>query len=157
MTDSDDISRDLNLPDDQLTIGDSETHELGYFGNIWVRSHHLKKAGDQNGGGHLHSFDHVTMLHKGTVRVDVTDPETGEQRSKEFTAPTFIVIRKHLKHKITALVDDTQYYCVFALRDVNGEITDVYSGKNDPYAPVPDDYWIKKKLKELDDATSHDE
>ena len=69
-------------------IGNSISNELGYFGNIWVRSHLLPKAGDENGGGHLHPFDHVTMLHKGRIRADVTDPETGEMRSKEFTAPT---------------------------------------------------------------------
>jgi hypothetical protein len=138
-------------------VGDSDSYELGYFGNIWVRSHLLKKTGDENGGGHLHPFDHVTMLHKGSFRVDVTNPETGEERSKVFVAPTFCVVRKHLKHKITALEDDTQYYCVFALRDVNGEVTDIYSGKNDPYQTVPDDYWIKKKLEQLDSSTAHDD
>jgi hypothetical protein len=131
--------------------------EMGYFGNIWVRSHVLTNAGDSNGSGHLHTFDHVTMLHKGRVRVDVTDPETNEQRSKEFTAPTFIVVRKNLKHKFTALEDNTQYYCVFALRDIDGEVTDVYSGKNDPYSAVPDDYWIKQKLEKLKNSTTHEE
>ena len=138
-------------------IGDSESYELGYFGNIWVRSHELKKAGDQNGGGHLHPFDHVTMLYRGKVRVDVTNPETGEERSKEFTGPTFFVVRKDLKHKITALEDNVGYYCVFAMRDVNGEVTDVYSGNNDPYQTVPDDYWIKKKLEQMDESTTHDD
>ena len=138
-------------------VGDSDSYELGYFGNIWVRSHLLKKTGDANGGGHLHPFDHVTMLHKGSFRVDVTNPETGEERSKVFVAPTFCVVRKDLKHKITALEDDTQYYCVFALRDIDGEVTDIYSGKNDPYQTVPDDYWIKKKLEQLDSSTAHDD
>jgi|APGre2960657444_1045066.scaffolds.fasta_scaffold160531_2 hypothetical protein len=138
-------------------IGDSISNDLGYFGNIWVRSHVLPKNGDVNGGGHLHPHDHVTMLHKGRVRVDVTDPETQERRSKEFTAPTFIVIRKNLKHKFTALEDDVQYYCVFALRDIDGEVTDIYSGNNDPYNTVPDDYWIKKNLEKLDASTTHED
>ena len=138
-------------------IGDSISNELGYFGNIWVRSHVLSKNGDVNGGGHLHPHDHVTMLHKGRIRVDVTDPETEERRSKEFTAPTFIVIRKNLKHKFTALEDDVQYYCVFALRDIDGEVTDIYSGNNDPYNTVPDDYWIKKNLEKLDASTTHED
>jgi hypothetical protein len=138
--------------------------ELGYFGNIWVRQHNLEKIGDTNDGGHVHFFDHVTMLVKGKVRVDVIDSITKEERFKEFEGPTFMVIRKDHKHKITALTDDVQYYCVFALRDVNGDITDVYSGNNDPYS-VPlldggvsdDDYWVKKKLEDLDKATTHDE
>ena len=33
-------------------------HELGFFGNIWVRQNVLEKAGD-NLGGHTHNFDHV--------------------------------------------------------------------------------------------------
>jgi len=137
-------------------VGDSKSYELGYFGNIWVRSHSLEKEGDVNGGGHLHAFDHVTMLHSGKVLVETTNPETGEQRSKEFTAPTFIVVRKNLKHKFTALTDNVQYYCVFALRDVNGEVTDIYSGHNDPYGTVEDDYWTKQKLENLDKSTTHD-
>lgn len=34
---------------------------------------------------------------------------------------------------MTALEDDTLYYCVFALRDVDGNVTDIYSGNNSPY------------------------
>ena len=138
-------------------VGDSYSQEMGYFGNIWVRSHRLENSGDQNGGGHLHPFDHVTMLHKGRILAETTNPETGEMRSKEFTAPTFIVIRKNLKHKFTALEDDTQYYCVFALRDVDGDVTDIYSGDNDPYRIVPDDYWTKKKLEDLEKSTTHED
>jgi hypothetical protein len=29
------------------------------------------------------------------------------------------------------------WYCVFALRDENGEVTDVYSGDNSPYEGLP--------------------
>ena len=134
----------------------SEVKELGYFGNIWVRQHILEKENDV-AKGHLHEFDHVTMLVKGKVRVDVKNTLTKEERFKEFQSPTFMIIRKDHTHKITALTDDVQYYCVFALRDIDGDVTDVYSGKNDPYAGHEDDYWIKKKLADLDKATSHDE
>jgi hypothetical protein len=133
----------------------SKITEMGYFGNIWVRSHFLEKAGDINDDeGHLHYFDHVSLLYKGRVRVEVTDPETGNSNTKEFQAPTFIVIRKTHKHKITALEDECGWYCVFALRDVNGDITDVYSGNNDPYGgPLEDDYWTKQKLVNLEKNT----
>jgi hypothetical protein len=134
----------------------SENKELGYFGNIWVRQHILKKANDE-AVGHTHKFDHVTMLGKGRIRVDVQNNETKEKRSKEFESPTFVIIRKDHSHTITALTDDVQYYCVFALRDIDGEVTDVYSGDNDPYSMQDDDYWIKKKLEDLDKATSHDD
>jgi hypothetical protein len=140
--------------------------ELGYFGNIWVRQHNLEKIGDTNDGGHVHYFDHVTLLVRGKLRVDVVDTITNQERSKEFEGPTFMIIRKDHKHKITALTDDVQYYCVFALRDIDGNVTDsIYSSKHDPLANnVPmngekydDDYWVRKKLEDLDKATSHDE
>ncbi len=103
-------------------------HEIGFFGNIWVRQNWLQSVGDDNGGGHTHHFDHVTLLVKGKVRVDVDG-----HPPKEFTAPTFIVMKKEHKHKFTALVDETLYYCVFALRDIDGNVTDFYSGDNSPY------------------------
>jgi hypothetical protein len=102
-------------------------HNLGYFGNIWVRQNYLHKAGEYM-AGHLHSFDHVSLLTQGKVRVEIDGFEP-----KEFTAPTFIVIKKEYKHKFTALEDNTLWYCVFALRDVNGEVTDVYDAENSPY------------------------
>ena len=116
--------------------------DLGYFGNIWVRQNRLLKNGD-NGGGHEHAFDHVTLLCKGKVKVEIEGNEP-----KEFTAPTFIVIRKEHKHKITALEDDTIYYCVFALRNIDGEIVDdIYGNQHDPISssPVEDGYWEKVK------------
>lgn len=124
--------------------------ELGYFGNIWVRQNQLEKAGDR-GGGHKHLFDHVTLLVRGSVTVEVEGEEP-----KQFTAPTFIVIRKECKHRVTALVDDVIYYCVFAMRDVNGEVVDnIYGDHHDPIpwaaAAVSDSYYPTeaKKLEAL--------
>lgn len=108
--------------------------EMGYFGNIWVRQHHLASKDQDNGGGHTHHFDHVTLLARGKVRVEVAG-----YPAKEFTAPTFIVIKKEHKHRFTALEDDTLYYCVFALRDVDGEVTDFFSGDNSPYGSADSD------------------
>jgi hypothetical protein len=102
---------------------------MGYFGNIWVKSHILSKTGDSNGEGHFHHFDHVTLLIKGSVKVEV---EGGPP--KEFQAPTFITIKKEKKHKITALEDDTVFYCVFALRDIDGQpIDELVDERNTPY------------------------
>ena len=100
--------------------------DLGYFGNIWVRQHVLELVGNTH-GGHGHKFDHVTLLTSGKVSVAVDNKET-----KEFTAPTFIVIRKELQHKITALENDTVYYCVFALRDMDGSVVEIFDGNHDP-------------------------
>lgn len=122
-----------------------ENIELGYFGNIWVRQNVLNK--NDEAPGHTHYFDHVTLLAKGKVLVEVEG-----KPPKEFTAPTFIVIRKELIHKMTALEEDTVYYCVFALRDANGEVVDdIYGAQHDPLCAwyAPDDYWEEKKKLEI--------
>lgn len=117
------------------------SEELGYIGNIWVRQNYLEKAGDSV-GGHLHYFDHVSLLAKGSVEVllDGENPRT-------FSAPTFIVIRKNHRHQITALEDDTSWYCVFAVRDIDGSVADIVDPKNEPWFAMnaPDDYWEQRK------------
>lgn len=123
--------------------------EMGYFGNIWVRQNWLAKAGEDNGGGHTHHFDHVTLLAKGSVRIEVEGCAP-----KDFYAPTFIVIKKEHKHKFTALEADTLYYCVFALRDVDGNTTDFYSGDNSPYGASDSDE--HEQMKPVIEATLQD-
>ncbi len=108
----------------------SDVDQMGYYGNIWVRSHSFMKAGDTNGGGHKHNFDHVTMLAVGSVLVEVEGHEP-----KEFHAPTFIVIDKDHRHKFTALTDGVVYYCVFAMRDLDGQVTNIYGDMNSPLVP----------------------
>lgn len=118
----------------------SKMSELGWFGNIWVRQNVLKNSGDFY-AGHTHKFDHVTLLVAGKVSVQVEGCEP-----KEFVAPTFIVIRKEHRHQITALENNTIYYCVFALRDLDGEVVDdIYGVQHDPMSAssVEDNYWEK--------------
>jgi hypothetical protein len=103
---------------------------LGYFGNIWVKQHVHECVGDSY-GGHKHTFDHVTLLAAGRVSVEIEGHPV-----KEFTAPTFIVIRKEHEHKITSLQADTVYYCVFALRDLDGQVTEIFGEQNDPLTNV---------------------
>jgi hypothetical protein len=105
----------------------SEMFELGWFGNVWVRQHSLHKTGDFY-PGHTHKFDHVTLLVRGRVQVEIAG-----HPPKEFQAPTFIVIKKEHEHKMTALEDDCIYYCVFALRNIDGEVVeDIYTEQHDP-------------------------
>lgn len=126
--------------------------ELGYFGNIWVRQNLLENIGDSNDGGHAHKFDHVSLLTHGKVQVEIEG-----HAPKEFTAPTFIVIRKEHHHKFTALEPNTVWYCIFALRDLDGEpIDELFDpDKHDPLSAscVDDDYWAKASA--LNSKTSH--
>jgi hypothetical protein len=126
----------------------STHHELGYFGNIWVRQNLLERKGFIH-AGHRHHFDHVSLLASGKVRVTVEG-----YPPKEFTAPTFIVIKKEHHHTFEALEDGTLWYCVFALRDIDGEVTDFYSGDNSPYGSdcSPD----HKRMKPIIQKTSQE-
>ncbi len=108
-------------------MSNSIVTNMGYFGNIWVRMHSYPKAGDIH-KGHKHHFDHVTIVTSGRVLCEVEG-----HTPKEFTAPTFIVISKDKVHNFTALEDNTTYFCVYALRDLDGNVTDVFSGDNSPY------------------------
>jgi hypothetical protein len=107
-------------------------HELGYFGNIWVKQNVLLKAG-QYALGHTHEFDHVSLLTQGSALVEVDGCEP-----KVFKSPVFIVIKKEHRHKFTALEDKTMWYCVFAMRNLDGEVVnsqdEIYSSRNNPYS-----------------------
>lgn len=124
--------------------------DLGFFGNIWVKQNHLEQ-GDTN-KGHKHFFDHVSLLTEGSVEVSVEGCEP-----KIFTAPTFIIIRKEHNHTFKALSPRVTWYCVFALRDLDGQvIDDLYGTQHDPMSAekTPDDYW--EKSKNFDALTTHE-
>ncbi len=129
-----------------MTYKMEKAHELGYFGNIWVRQNVLKNKGDF-AGGHYHLFDHVSLLAKGIVEVEIEG-----YPPKQFVAPTFIVIKKEFRHKITAITDDVLWYCVFAIRNEDGDLTDIYPDTSSPFFinSVGENYWSdRKKLEEL--------
>ena len=127
-----------------MIIDQSNKIELGCFGNIWVRQNYFKEAG-QTHSGHMHKFDHVTLLTQGTVEVEIEG-----YPPKQFTAPTFIVIRKEHKHKFTAVTDNVMWYCVYAIRDLDGEpVEELFDPtRHDPMSAsaVSDDYWEKANL-----------
>lgn len=77
--------------------------------NLWIRQMHFVKAGDAN-EGHIHNFDHMTLLSKGSVEVDVEGQKT------VFKAPHLIYIAKGRRHFLTSLEDDTIACCIHALR-----------------------------------------
>ena len=118
-----------------------KTESLGYYGNIWIRQNVLEKAGEFY-HGHTHDFDHISLLSCGKVLIEIEG-----KPPKEFTAPTFIIIRRDLEHKFTALADNSVWFCIHALRDIDGEvIEDLYSHEHDPC-----DYnWNKMPLEDIE-------
>ena len=75
---------------------------------------YFAKAGDAN-EGHIHNYDHTTLLAYGSVRVHVNGQTT------DFKAPHMIYIQAGKAHFIEALEDGTVAYCVHALRDKDTE------------------------------------
>jgi mannose-6-phosphate isomerase-like protein (cupin superfamily) len=59
---------------------------------------------------HTHTYDHHSMLAKGSVTVFVGDENLGE-----FVAPTPIFIRKGVRHSFISLEDDVIIYCIHNL------------------------------------------
>ena len=92
---------------------DQPYSQIGCVANLYSRQMHFKKAGDIE-HGHVHQFDHLTLLAAGSLRVTVNGNIT------EFHAPHMIYIKAEHEHELVALQDDTVAYCIHALRDGNG-------------------------------------
>lgn len=116
---------------------------MGCYANVWVRQKIFTKVGEEI-GGHKHKYDHLSILAKGEVQLRV-----GEE-IKVFKAPTFIVIPKDRVHNVTALTDDVLWYCVFAHRDINGEVFDSELNA----MPDMSCHGLEPKLKSLDELTT---
>lgn len=101
---------------------------LGCYANVWIRQRLFQKVGEKI-GGHKHKYDHVSLLAKGSAKVEVDGVE------KIFESPTFIVIRKDKIHNVTALEEGTLWYCIFADRSMDGEVYDPEI--NDPLSRDP--------------------
>lgn len=94
------MGNNMTYPDTKITAA----------GNLWLRQMYFVKAGDAN-EGHLHNYDHLTLLAHGSVKVHV------DENTTEFKAPQMIFIKAGKRHFIEALEDGTIAYCVHALRD----------------------------------------
>jgi hypothetical protein len=86
---------------------------IGVCANIHTRMLHFAKAGDKI-VGHKHTFDHLTLLASGSLRVVVDGKES------EFKAPHLIWIDKDKVHELTALEDDTVAACINGIRGGDG-------------------------------------
>jgi quercetin dioxygenase-like cupin family protein len=81
---------------------------IGCVANLWSKMMHFKKAGDTE-YGHSHTFDHMTLLARGKIKLTVDDV------GSEFTAPQMIYIKAGKVHELMALEDDSLAYCIHAL------------------------------------------
>jgi quercetin dioxygenase-like cupin family protein len=81
--------------------------------NIHTRMMHFVNAGDTI-LGHKHTFDHITLLAHGSLKIDIDGAET------IYKAPALVMIRKDKRHELTALEDNTVAVCINGIRDGDG-------------------------------------
>lgn len=100
-------------------------------GNIYIRPSGVLKRGDV-ATGHRHHFDHTTIVFSGSVHVRAVCPD-GRVIERDFHAPDSFLVLADVEHEITALEDGTVYWCVYAHRTPQGEVTQEYTGWYDAY------------------------
>ena len=83
--------------------------------NVYTRQMRFVRVGDTE-QGHVHQFDHLTLLASGSLRVSVDGLTT------DYKAPHMIWIHKDVMHELTALENNTVAFCIHAHRDLDGEI-----------------------------------
>jgi len=93
--------------------------DLKIVDNVFVKLHHFVRVGDTD-HGHAHTFDHITLLSSGAVKMVHDNGEA------EYKAPHLIVTPKGIKHQFTALEPNTVFCCIHAIRDGDG-VDDVAS------------------------------
>jgi len=105
-------------------------------GNVFIRPQKLAKAGDKV-EGHKHNFDHTTIVFSGAVHVRAVLPD-GSIIERDFGEGTLhglrhFLVKADVEHEITALADDTEFWCVYSHREPQGEITLANTGWEDAY------------------------
>lgn len=78
--------------------------------NVFVKLHHFLNIGDTH-NGHIHAFDHITLLASGSVKM------IHDKGFDEFKAPHLIVTPKGIKHQFIALEPNTVFCCIHAIRE----------------------------------------
>lgn len=99
-------------------------------GNIYIRPNSMTEG--QCVHGHTHNFDHTTIFFKGSffVRAKLVD---GSVVERTFTAPAHCLIKADVEHEITALEDNSEFWCVYSHRTPQGDIVQQFTGWVDSY------------------------
>jgi len=87
--------------------------EFKIVDNIFVKMYCFQFKGDTH-NGHSHTFDHITLLSSGSVKMIHDNGEA------EYKAPYLIVTPKGIKHQFIALEPNTAFCCIHAIRDGDG-------------------------------------
>src|SRR3990167_17127 len=97
-----------------------DTAILGPLGNSCIRHMHFRHAGDCM-DGHAHAVDHGTLITAGGIRLRQWR-DTDAPQDREIVGPALVNIPAGTMHQLTALVDGTDCWCVFIVRDEDGGV-----------------------------------
>ncbi len=116
--------------DNNMLPGESQTIPMiSIVANCWVKQMKFEKAGHRH-KGHMHSFDHQSLLAAGSVECTVNGAVSVH------TAPTIIYIKAGLTHAFKALEDSTVMYCIHPLRD-GEKVEDIIAPEHVPAGVIP--------------------
>lgn len=99
-------------------------------GNIFIRPMEFARSGESV-EGHEHNFDHTTYVVRGALRFEKLDADGNMTRSIEKRAVdgrNWVLIEAGVKHRITALEDNSLGHCIYAHRNPQGEVVQEYDG-----------------------------
>lgn len=99
-------------------------------GNIFIREMRFSEVGEIV-QGHTHNFDHTTYVVSGSVLIEALNEDGSVRQSvvkKASEGHNWVLIRKDVCHKLTALESGTICHCVYAHRNPQGEVVQVYEG-----------------------------
>lgn len=102
-------------------------------GNIFIREMHFVHAGNVV-DGHAHNFDHTTYVIRGAIRIEsLNDDDTVKQTivKKACMGHNWVLIKAGVRHRITALEDDSMGHCIYSHRTPQGKIVQ----ENDGWTP----------------------
>lgn len=99
-------------------------------GNIFIREMGFAKAGDVV-EGHTHNFDHTTYIVRGAIQIESLNEDGSVKQStikRAVNGHNWVLIKKDVKHRLTAMEDGSMGHCVYAHRDPQGEVVQAYDG-----------------------------
>lgn len=106
------------------------------LGHVAYRDFTLARECEEN-KGHLHHYDHLTVVRAGAVKVfwrKEGEPESAERQSRVFRAGEFFTVMRDTYHRIKAVEVPAKWACVYHHRDRNGLIVEEYEGHDEAYA-----------------------
>lgn len=99
-------------------------------GNILIRPMPFERAGSVV-EGHTHNFDHTTYVVRGAVSVErlAADGSVDKVITKRASdGYNYVLIKAGVKHRLTALEDNTLAHCIYAHRNPQGDVVQEYDG-----------------------------